>query len=103
MTSPEDRANDPARVPPAMNKERSGSVMYGGEGKRPSIVNIHEAVMEQHINAEEGTDLNPKYQPDAYKVNKKGERPSYNPWLQNQHVYTSMVKGRKRNIEKGKK
>jgi hypothetical protein len=100
MTAPEDRAKDPSRVPPVMNKERSGSIIHGGEGKRPSIVNIHEAVMDKHINVEEGTDLNPNYQPDVYKVNKKGERPAYNPWLQNQHVYTSMVQRKKKSAKK---
>jgi len=96
MTTPEDRAKDLARRP-ALNKERSGNVMYSGiEGKRPSITDIHEAIMEGHIDSEQGSDLNAKYQPDAYKVNKSGERASYNPWLQNQHVYNNMVKARKK-------
>lgn len=70
--------------------------MYEGSGRKPNITDIHEAVMGSHIDVEQGSDLNPKYQPDAYKVNKSGDRPSYNPWLQNQHVYNNMVKARQK-------
>ena len=96
----ENRANDPSRKP-ALDQERSGSVMYGGSGRKPTITDVHEAVMGGKIDSEQGSDLNSKYKPDSYKVNKSGDRAAYNPWLQNQHVYNNMVKARKkRNLKK---
>lgn len=44
------------------------------EGKRPTLTDVHSAVLEGHISKEEGMELSPLYQPD--KVMRKGTNKS---------------------------
>ena len=80
MASVPDRAND---------SSRSMGTFF--EGKKPSMIDIHEAYIGGKIAKEEGQDLNPKWDPD--KVVSK-YKTGHNR-LQ-RHIYDDLVKARKK-------
>ncbi len=65
-------------------------------GRIPSNTDIHEGVMFGHITAEEGNLLSANYLPNEKALNKKGE--PLPTGKKNWHIYTSMVKERKKRL-----
>lgn len=65
-------------------------------GRIPSNTDIHEGVMFGHITAEEGSFLSANYLPNEKALNKKGE--PLPTGKKNWHIYTSMVKERRKRL-----
>lgn len=63
------------------------------EGKAPFLVDIHEAVLDNHISKEEGEALNSNYRPDKQIGTYSGNRPRYQ-----RHTLSRQVQERSKQI-----
>jgi hypothetical protein len=72
--------------------EKARRIQASGEGKTPSLVNVHRAVRQGHISSEEATSLNSKYEPNNKAQLKeltsnmgKQDRGYYRNWEKNKN------------------